>query len=431
MKTFNKKNIYTFIMLCVSLFSSAQIKSDDGNILEKYIASKGYNSSIGFDASNIKQFWIDNTVVSINNTIRVLLNSQKVRQRESIPLKIQLVNLLENQDCHIDIITENSDLSFLVTDTNNKTISSSTKDDDFIQDHVLTSTFHLEDTQNFTFNLVFQSKTLSEILIKKIILSFSRNKDSRFLVSPGLIEYEADDFVVELSKGDAYHIDQTENDIHSFSLTGKGVKLLSKKRILVSDNAINNSVKVKNIGKDPVRIYYGYVPYTKDQRNIHNRNNPYDNSILKVLSSEDNSNRIIVDSYPKWKESCYLVLNAKEDLSDFPNFSFVGPIQTVNKLDNSQAEIILESPLKKAIKTGTDIRIHSPYGSMYIYTHSMTLKPEEELTLSSSKEKDDSFLQYSSKAFCRGTHYVIPVLWLESTTNEESTVLISNYSVSY
>lgn len=429
MSTFNRKNIYTFIVLCVSLFSSALTKSDDSNILEKFIAAKGYNSTIVFDASNIKQFWIDNSVISANNSFKILLNSKKNDLRESIPLKIQLINLLENQDCHFDIITKDSDLSFYVTNTDNKTVSSSQKEDDFIQDHILTSTFHLEDTRNFTFNLVFQSKTLSEVSIKKIILSFSPNKESSFLVTPGTFEYKVNDFVIELSKGDAYHIDQIKNDIHSFSLTGKGVKLLSKKKILVSDDPIKNYVKLKNIGKTPLRIYYGYAPYTKEQRNIHNRNNPYDNKVLKVLSSENN--RIIVDSYPKWKESCYLVLNAKEDLSDFPNFSLVGPIKTVNKLDNGQAEIILNNPLKEAIKPGTFIRIHSSFSSMYLYTHTMTLKPDEEVTLSSSREKDDSFLQYSPKAFCRGTYYVIPVFWVESATDEECTVLISDYSVSF
>lgn len=435
MKIINKKNVCALAVLysAFSFMLSVQMRGDDDNILDKFISSKGYRSAVTFDASNIKQYWVDNSVSSMDGKIRILLKTQKANQPTSIPLRIQLINLQENQDCHLDIITGDSDLSFLVTDTKNKTISTSAKADDFIQDHILTSTFHLEDTQSFTFNLVFQSKTLSEISIKKIILSFPINKESTFLTSPGVIEYDANSFTTELSKGEDYHLDPIENAPHSFSITAKGIRLYSKKKILVSGNTIKNSIRVKNTGKVPVKISLAYRPHSKAQYQIHNRNNAYknNNKILKVLSAEKNSNRVLVDSYPEWAEKCYLALNAKEDLSDFPNFSFAGPIQSVNKLDNGQAEIVLNNPLTKEIPVGTFTRVHAPYGSMYLNVCSKTLQPEEEVVLSSAIKKDDNFLQYSPQAFCRGTHYVVPILVCTSENEEEATVLINDYSVSY
>ena len=162
------------------LFS--QDKSDtETELTNKFIESLGYSSFISFDASNIKQFWIDKSVVSKNGSIIISLNSKN----ESGLFKIQLANVIETQDCKIDVIYEGKDLLFSVLDQKSKILATSTHEKDFIQYHVASLSFHLEDLPDFSFNLFFLSKESDTVSIKKIILSFSNNKTSVFSGSPG------------------------------------------------------------------------------------------------------------------------------------------------------------------------------------------------------------------------------------------------------
>ena len=268
---------------------------------------------------------------------------------------------------------------------------------------------------------------MDDIAINRIVLSFSDNKESRFLSSPGkLIITESN------CSGPTQKIDAD----NSFSAKGNRINLISNNKILVSDNTLSNSVTVKNIGDTQTKVFIGYAPYTKDGRLIDRRNNPYKgNKILRVVSAEKGHNTIIVDSEPEWKKGCYLALNAKEDLSDFPNHSWVdGTIQDVKKIDNDHFEILFSKPNQKEIKAGTPVRVQSPRagGAAYIYTKTQTLLPGEEANLSSEITKDDTYLEFGTKKLCRGTYYVVPILLSHVPDySKENTVQISNFSVSY
>ncbi len=159
---------------------SAKDKLIDSKLVEEFIKAKGYNNAIIFDSSNIKQFWTDNSVLSKDNSISISL-----KDKTSEPFNIQLVNILETQDCTIQIITEEQDIRFTILDKDSKSISESQKEDDFIQYHILSSVIHLEDTQDFSFRVRLSSENNSLISIKKIILSFSDNKQSRYIGSHG------------------------------------------------------------------------------------------------------------------------------------------------------------------------------------------------------------------------------------------------------
>ena len=123
----------------------------------------------------------------------------------------------------------------------------------------------------------FYVKTLTG---KKIILSFSENKDSSFVISPGTIVY---------SENNLSNIkDVNFNSENEIIMTGKNTAVKSSKKIIVSDGEVINSATIKNIGETPVSVYFGYALYTKDGKSIDSRNNLYNNSntVLNVVSSE-------------------------------------------------------------------------------------------------------------------------------------------------
>ena len=160
-------------------------EASDETLIEQWIQSQNNGNMILFDANNIKQFWVDKTVAAKNGVISISLQKNKTPNATSIPLNIQLSNVIETQDCKVQIITKNRDLKVSVRNKNSKVLSSSTKENDFINYHIFSSTFHLEDTQDFSFNLVFSSQMTDVLEIKSIVLSFSENEKSHYLGSLG------------------------------------------------------------------------------------------------------------------------------------------------------------------------------------------------------------------------------------------------------
>ena len=395
----------------------AQEKNDDA-LLDQMIRTKK-GSTIVFNQKNIKQFWISNNVMSQKDYFSVLLT------QDSNPLKIQLANVNESLDCQIEAICDTSDVSFSVYNSKMAKIGESKQEEDFISFHVFSSTFHLEDTDDSSFSLKFASKS-SEIKIRRIVLSFSANSNSSFLSSPGKLRFLKDNSTVD----GKYDFD--DNGV--LTASGKEVRWTSSKKIFVSDNTFSSTVKVKNTGDSPVRVYIGYSPYQRNHTRIDNRCAPFNNKnkILKVISSNKNTDKIIVDSMPEWKEGCFLALDAKEDLSDFPNYSFAGRISKVEQKDNGQAEITINSPLKNALSEGTSLRVQNSYGYTDLYVTVKVLQPGEEETVDYSIKKDDNFFQYSPTAFCKGVYYVVPLINFGSVDPEkEISVQISNYSIEY
>ena len=187
------------------------------------------------------------------------------------------------------------------------------------------------------------------------------------------------------------------------------------------------------MGNNNTRINFGYAVYTKDMFMITEKNYPYDETVLNVVTSSKGSNSIIVDKYPKWKKQCYLALNAKEDFSDVPNVTFVdGTIVEVKELENGNAEIIMDKPLVSAIEKGSTVRINEGLVAAYLYTHTFILRPGEEQTLSSKIQKDYSSHTFSPKAFPNGTDYAVPIVFSYSVDpNVDNTITIKDFVISY
>lgn len=427
----NKKTMLLGLFL-FSAMAFSQGKKDnqaasDESLLNQYVKSKG-EAIILFDASNIKQFWIDKSVASRNQAISILLGA-KTQANESVPLRIQLANVRETQDCRIDVISENSDFGFSVLDNQLKTLSSSKKEESFLNYSIASSVFHLEDASGNVFNLVFNSKSSDSISIKKIILSFSENKASSFLSSPGEIKYTS----ATIESSPSFKL--VESTDSSFSVTGKRSVINSSKKIYANDNTFSSSVKIKNVGDTPTTVYVGYAAYTKDKTKLFASNYPYKNigKTLNVVSAASGSNKLIVDSYSNWEKGCFLALNAKDDLSDIPNTTLLeGKITEFKQLDNGQGEITLDKPLKTAIEKGTKVRVHGLTGSLLYMNIIRALKSGEEQVLTSTIKKDEQFLQYSTKAFSRGVYYVVPFIFSYSDdATKDNTIQISDYSISY
>ena len=139
-----------------------------------------------------------------------------------------------------------------------------------------------------------------------------------------------------------------------------------------------------------------------------------------------------MDSLPEWRKESSLAVNVKEDMSDIPECSFVdGTIVDVKEIENGHAEITLDKPVLKGLEKGTKVRVHGVIGA-FIYTNIVKLEPGQEELLSSTIAKDDAYLQYSPKAFSRGVYYAVPlILSYSSDANNDNTILITDFSISY
>lgn len=402
--------------------NSKSSPADDSNkLIKQYIESK--MPQIVFNAVNIKQFWIDKSVASIDDNILITLSNA-----ESNPLKIELANINETLDCFIEVLTENPDVSFSILSSNLKTLATSSASDSFISYHISSGLLHLEDVSpSYVFNLKFKANSPS-ISIKAILLKFSNNQNTAYLSSPGKIVLDNDGIMTQYTTG-LNHV-----STNSFSVSGKYSLVFSKKNIFVSNNTFSSSVKIKNIGETATHIYVGYALYSKEHILINGNNFPFRgiNKPIKVSYSESGSPKIIVDSTSQYGRNTLLALNAKEDLSDIPNLSLTeGKIVSINKVSDNKYEITLDKPLTTPIQTGTNVRVHGGMGA-YLFSMDKVLQPGEEDAISTKISHDETFHLFSSKAIPGGVYYVKPVILSTSVDPKESnSVLISDFTVSF
>lgn len=432
--TYNKKTIkqYTtfclFMLVAIIFAQNTTINEDKRNtdsLLEQYIKSKG-NAVIVFDSTNIKQYWIENSVISQKDLITIHLSNWNGRI-ESVPLKIQLANVDETQDCKIEVISETKDFGFSINN-DTKLLSSSIEGDTFINYGTQSTSFHLEDIQNYSFYLKFNSTSSDVLSIKKIILSFTKNKNTSFLASPGLLKLDKSNLKINSDN-------LTNYEDGSFSIKGRQIIINSEKSIYTTNNTISIAASVKNTGENPSIVYIGFVVYTRGGIMIDNKNYPFssDNKSYTVIAGKAGSNEITIDGLPEeYKKGCYLALGAKDDLSDIPSLNLLDEkVVEVKSKDDGTAVILLDKPLKKSIKEGEKIRING-LGGASLYTNVKSLQPNEEAVFSAKILKDDNSLKYSSKAFPRGTYYVKPLILSYSVdSKKDNIILIKELTVNY
>ena len=229
--------------------------SNDSKLIDEYIKTIP-GSIITFDAANIKQFWIDNSVYAQNGKIHIsLTNDAKTNEGKSVPLKIQLANVNHLQKCKLIVITEEPDISFQVTDKDLKKISDSSSENDFIQDHIYSSTFFLKDTfSEYSFNLIFSSKFSQNISIKKVILSIEKASELLVVQKPEVkvISPVAD---AAANKARSEHIESEKKRIETVaaSLDGEAefYKKFSNEKVqkIFNDVLFSMDPTIKNLGR--------------------------------------------------------------------------------------------------------------------------------------------------------------------------------------
>ncbi len=157
---------------------------------------------------------------------------------------------------------------------------------------------------------------------------------------------------------------------------GKQVMFISTKTFDIDPDktyTLKLSVKDNLTGKDPkdnAWMLFGFVSTDKDGRQI----TPLNVSILPdsatVLAADvKKGDKVVqVKDASKWKNAPHfnIVANAEADLSDLPNYSFVGTgIEKIEKKENTW-EITVKTPVAADYKEGTAVRVH--VGGGYIYT---------------------------------------------------------------
>jgi len=145
-----------------------------------------------------------------------------------------------------------------------------------------------------------------------------------------------------------------------------------KKKIKV-DPAIKYrvSAKVKQLGEVPALVYIGFIPYDVKGRTIgpqHGYNNIKGSFTTLAAAVAKGAKSLSVKDASKWKKGphYHVAFNAKEDMSDIPNFSVAGPITKIEKTGDIYT-ITLKKPVRKAYPAGTMVRQHRS-GGTYIYT---------------------------------------------------------------
>jgi hypothetical protein len=154
----------------------------------------------------------------------------------------------------------------------------------------------------------------------------------------------------------------------AFVSTLKGYKLyrLKKSIEIDPDKKYLVSVKLKQIDDKPSYTWIGFVPYDAKGRIIglhHGQRNTKGSFTTLTENAAKGAKTITLKDASKWKKGkhFYVAFDAKEDMSDVPNFD----IARIGKIENNT--ITLTKPLKKAYPAGTMVRQHCA-GGTYVYT---------------------------------------------------------------
>ncbi len=400
--------------------------SDDA-LLESFLKSKNYSSTIVFDSNNIKTFWIDKSVLSNDGLIYISLLNFK-----SVSLPVLLKNVNESLQCKVDVISTQQDLYLNIYNDKPSKVPSSFSEETFLNYNIYSVSFNLEDTKDNRFNLVFSSRMVDPISIKKIVFSFSTSPNSFFVSSPKVVSYSNEDL-------SCHSCEPSKIDSKHFSVYGTNSIIASKYNFLVFDREITASISIKNTGTVPTEVSLGYILYDSNRTSLQKKNYPLapdQNQLLTVISpSAVGSSSVLVDTFPqKWSKGAFLALNAKDSFGDIPNMDLINEtILDIKKKDDKTTEIILSKPLSKPIETGAKLRIHGFYGG-YLYTNTKVLNPGEETTFSSTITKNDEYFEYSSKSkfIPHGVYFVKPVIVSNSVNSkEQNAIQISDFRVSF
>jgi len=158
-----------------------------------------------------------------------------------------------------------------------------------------------------------------------------------------------------------------------FATPPKSYPIYALKKKIKVDPAVKYkvSVKVKQLGEVPALVYLGFIPYDAKGRVIglqHGSNNTKGSFTTLAAAAAKGAKSLSVKDASKWEKGSYyfVAFNAKEDMSDMPNFDLAGTITKIEKTGDVYT-ITFAKALKKAYPAGTMVRQHRA-GGTYVYT---------------------------------------------------------------
>ena len=164
--------------------------------------------------------------------------------------------------------------------------------------------------------------------------------------------------------------------------------------------------------KQPASGYMGLYMFDKNKKLI-----AYNQvAVIKGTESElvvpaaKGSKEIIIKKNPKCLKLKHwaVAFNAKDKYADLPSYD-LSPRGKEMKVDGDKIKLTLRSPLKKAYKAGTKVRMHSPWGAPFYWGAQGWMPGEwKKFTVTMT-----GIAPYgvSNKKFWKGTKYVKPFIW--------------------
>lgn len=164
---------FTYRIYAQTSQKEESLSYSDQTLVTQFIKTMG-NDIIVFDYSNIKQYWVDNSIFNKDEKIII------VPEKDTSKLfKVQLANVADRDNCKISILSETSDIAFTVFNKDSEKLSSSSFEQDFLQYHIFSCIFPLKETIDYSFFIQFKFQKHETISIRKIVFSFPENQSDK------------------------------------------------------------------------------------------------------------------------------------------------------------------------------------------------------------------------------------------------------------
>ena len=199
---------------------------------------------------------------------------------------------------------------------------------------------------------------------------------STFFMASGLIAGE--ESLVKWSEDAEGMAKELSGKIKYEQLDGKLAGVVDNKKNIVTTRLIPVeagkkyilSGTFKSLGEAPSKVFFGFICYDKNKRQIHplHSNIILDSVTSLASASKKGDKTLVLKANDKWKKGGYAVaFNVKDDFSDLPNREIVYKIiKVVPK--GADMELQLSAPVKKAYPAGTKVRMHTGSCGRYLYT---------------------------------------------------------------
>lgn len=125
----------------------------------------------------------------------------------------------------------------------------------------------------------------------------------------------------------------------------------------------------KSLGKVSSKVYYGFICYDKNKKQIvpQHSNVIIGSGTMLAQACKKGDKILVIKANKKWKKNHIVAFDVKDDFSDLPNRKLAFKIaKIVPKGENMELE--LTAPVSKAYPAGTKLRAHTYACGYYIYT---------------------------------------------------------------